>query len=323
MGTIVVVGLGPGDADLITRKAQKALTGARRIFVRTAQHASIAVLHELHLNYVDFDAEYQRADDFTQLGAHIAQTLRDSAQDGDIVYAVPGQGMLGDETVRALLDGQTPVELIPGVDEGVSLLPAGAPTRCLAGGAYTTLPSMALTGLRPIRTLPLLITQLDSALEAAQAKLWLTQFYGDEQRALYGVGGSFREIALYELDRQRDYGYQALVLVPPIEPDDSRYDFYDLVDILARLRAPGGCPWDREQTHETLKDCLLEETYEVHEAIDDADMDSLCDELGDVLLQVVFHAQIGREHAAFDADDVTDAVSRKMIRRHPHIFAGK
>jgi tetrapyrrole methylase family protein/MazG family protein len=95
--------------------------------------------------------------------------------------------------------------------------------------------------------------------------------------------------------------------------------------LMARLRAPGGCPWDRRQTHKSLKPYLLEETHEVLEAIDSGNMASLREELGDVLLQVVFHAQLARERGAFDFEDVAETLNRKLIRRHPHVFgkAGK
>ena len=93
-----------------------------------------------------------------------------------------------------------------------------------------------------------------------------------------------------------------------------------LIDIMATLRSENGCPWDKEQTHESLKRYLLEEAYEVLDAIDSGDDAALCDELGDVLLQVVFHAQLATETGRFTIDDVVDAVSDKMIRRHPHIF---
>lgn len=96
--------------------------------------------------------------------------------------------------------------------------------------------------------------------------------------------------------------------------------FYEFCEIIEKLRAPGGCPWDREQTHETLKKNLLEEAYEANDAIDEGDPMKMADELGDVLLQVVMHAQIGKEEGTFTIDDVTDIVSRKMIERHPHVF---
>ena len=111
-----------------------------------------------------------------------------------------------------------------------------------------------------------------------------------------------------------------MALLPPAADGSARYDLYGIVAIMDRLRGPGGCPWDREQTHGSLKQYLLEETYEVFEAIDRGDMAELCDELGDVLLQVVFHARMAQERGDFDITDVSNAISRKMILRHPHIF---
>lgn len=97
--------------------------------------------------------------------------------------------------------------------------------------------------------------------------------------------------------------------------------FTRLVEIMARLRAPGGCPWDREQDHASIKPYLIEEAYEVAEAIDDGDFDELCKELGDLLLQVVFHAQMADEAGRFSIDDVVAGINEKMVRRHPHVFA--
>ncbi|HBG77074.1 MAG TPA: nucleoside triphosphate pyrophosphohydrolase [Clostridiales bacterium] len=102
--------------------------------------------------------------------------------------------------------------------------------------------------------------------------------------------------------------------------EKTKYRFPDLLEIMKKLRSPGGCPWDREQDHMSLKQYLIEETYEVLEAIDLEDRDRLAEELGDVLLQVVFHAQIAEEQGEFDMDDVTDRICRKMLDRHPHVF---
>jgi tetrapyrrole methylase family protein/MazG family protein len=108
------------------------------------------------------------------------------------------------------------------------------------------------------------------------------------------------------------------------DPDgaDAGTAFGAFVDLIARLRAPGGCPWDREQTHESLKAMTIEEAYEVLEAIDRADDEHLAGELGDLLLQVVFHAQIAAEAGRFTVKDVIERVAAKMVRRHPHVFAG-
>ena len=101
------------------------------------------------------------------------------------------------------------------------------------------------------------------------------------------------------------------------------YTFEELKEIIARLRAEDGCPWDRAQTHESLKPCLTDEADEVLQAIDRGDMDNLCEELGDVLLQVMLHSRIAEEEGAFTVDDVISYLCRKMIRRHPHVFGGE
>ena len=98
------------------------------------------------------------------------------------------------------------------------------------------------------------------------------------------------------------------------------YTFEELVGIIAKLRSPEGCPWDRAQTFESLKKCLAEETEEVFQAVDHQDMENLCEELGDVLLQVVLNSQIAKEKGAFSIEDVIDGLCRKMVRRHPHVF---
>lgn len=102
--------------------------------------------------------------------------------------------------------------------------------------------------------------------------------------------------------------------------NNRKYSYEDFLDIIAQLRAPGGCPWDQKQTHESLKECLLEESQEVLDAIDNKDDDNLCEELGDVLLQIVMHAQIAAEEGRFTMTDVVQGVSEKMVRRHPHVF---
>ena len=106
--------------------------------------------------------------------------------------------------------------------------------------------------------------------------------------------------------------------------ENQTYSFQDFVDIIKRLRADDGCPWDREQTHQSLKKCLTEECNEVLEGIEiyesTGDWDNLCEELGDVLLQVVMHSVIAQEEGIFNIDDVIQGISEKMVRRHPHVF---
>ena len=102
--------------------------------------------------------------------------------------------------------------------------------------------------------------------------------------------------------------------------ESEKYNFDDLVQVMELLRAPGGCPWDAEQTHESIKRSLIEEGYELVEAIDGGKPEKIADESGDLLLQVVFHAAIGKDNGEYDINDVTDAICRKLIHRHPHVF---
>src|ERR687886_224997 len=108
--------------------------------------------------------------------------------------------------------------------------------------------------------------------------------------------------------------------MPDSPPDSAGQKFEQLVNIMARLRAPGGCPWDRDQTFDTIKKYTLEETYEVLDAIDRGDWRGLADELGDFLLQAVFYAQMASEQNLFRISDSLDAINQKLIRRHPHVF---
>ncbi|MGH7798678.1 MAG: nucleoside triphosphate pyrophosphohydrolase [Candidatus Binatia bacterium] len=105
--------------------------------------------------------------------------------------------------------------------------------------------------------------------------------------------------------------------------NEAEQRFGELLDVMARLRSETGCPWDKEQTHASLKPCLLEETYELLDALDDGDSKKLKEELGDVLLQVVFHSQIAAEEGRFSATDVISQLTEKLIRRHPYVFAGE
>lgn len=106
-------------------------------------------------------------------------------------------------------------------------------------------------------------------------------------------------------------------------PEDKKYTYEDFLKIIACLRAPGGCPWDIKQTHESLRECLLEESGEVIEAIDNKDDENLCEELGDVLLQVVLLSRIAQEEGLFTIEDVIEGIARKMVRRHPHVFGSQ
>ena len=172
-----------------------------------------------------------------------------------------------------------------------------------------------------------IITQVYNPLIASEVKLELLEYYNDETEIYYvraaGIEGeeSIRKIPIYELDMQEDIDYLTSVYIP--KDVNNKKDFYDLIHTIEMLRGEDGCSWDREQTHESIKNSLLEEAYEVVEAIEDDNIDGLIEELGDVLLQVVFHSVIGKEDGYFNVSDVIETITNKMIYRHPHVFKNK
>lgn len=327
MPTITVIGLGPGDPDLLTRGALSALQSGQPVFLRTRIHPTTAALEEMALSFTTYDAFYERHGDFQSLYQAIVADLLDRAATQDLVYAVPGHPLVGEETVRRL-QAQAP-------KQGISLRVVTAPS--FLDSMFTALGIDPVSGLelldalsdpQPTGRQPAVIMQIHNRQVASDLKLSLMATYPDEHPVTLvraaGVPGEERvaHIPLYELDRQPWVDYLTSLYVPPLaEPPVARHAaFARLVEIMAELRSEQGCPWDREQTHESLRRYMLEEAYEAVEAINEGDLDHLADELGDVLLQVVFHAQLASENGDFTVDDVAQRIVDKLIRRHPHVF---
>jgi tetrapyrrole methylase family protein/MazG family protein len=156
-------------------------------------------------------------------------------------------------------------------------------------------------------------------------KLWLGRYYPDEHSiaVVWSPGRSgetVNVIPLHELDRLTDIDHGTTVYVPPLSDLDNVRTFAGLMQLTRRLRGPGGCPWDREQSHASLKPHLLEETYEVLDALDGGDPELVADELGDLLYQITIHSQIAAEMGEFTIEDVIASIVCKMIGRHPHVF---
>ena len=170
------------------------------------------------------------------------------------------------------------------------------------------------------------VEEIDSKIAAGETKLFLSEYTPDESivcLASIGKDGAyaFREIKLCDLDRQKSYDATTMLYVPGTAYESrTRHGFDDVMRIVRRLRAQNGCPWDREQTHESLKNALLEESYELIDAIDENDDAHICEEMGDVLLQFALHAAIAEEQSAFTARDACTELVEKLIYRHPHVY---
>ena len=324
--TITVVSLGPGDPQLLTLQTADALRSARQLVLRTEQHGVAAWLKEQEIPFTTMDALYDEYWDFDELHTAIARKLWHLAESGPVTYAV--MDATTDGSVAAL-SAAMPQDAKLTRLAGLSLADAhlsALPEAQLHTSGLRILPAMDCENAQHDPRLPLLITEIDSPVLAGTIKLWLTDLYDDEMSVTLfpSTVKSHRKaitIPLMELDRQRSYDHTVAVYIPPAPmATRQRFCFADLVEILDILRGDNGCPWDREQTHESLRKYLIEEAYEATGAIDEGDIDHLADELGDVLLQVVFHANVGKSHGDFTISDVTSNICRKMIYRHAHIF---
>lgn len=324
--TLTIVGLGPGDIDDLTRKAWRVLKQATTVYLRTEQHGCVACLPQTGQQYIAFDDVYEQAESFEAVYAHIVETLLAAARSGDVVYAVPGDPLVGESTTPRLLEAAQAQGIAVEMVHGVSFI---EPTLRVAG-------LDALDGLQvfdgidiaamhhpPINPdYPALVGQVFSRHLASDVKLTLMNQYPDEFTVTLvhaaGTPTAHAEVLpLYEIDRSEHIGHMTSLVVPAIGQMSS---FEQFQEVIAHLRAPEGCPWDRKQTHESLRPYLLEEAYEVLEAIDAGDSDELYRELGDLMLQIVLHTQIAIDDGEFSMTDVLRHINAKMIRRHPHVW---
>lgn len=327
MSELIVVGLGAGRKGLMTEETKRLLTEEKCVRLRTAKHPTVTELGEEGYTFLSFDHIYDEKDTFDEVYTTITdECLALAKAEGRLVYAVPGSPLVAEKTVQML---RARAE-----EEGVSLtiLPAMSFLEVL----YVRLGVDPINGLVILdgddigdlpsdNTAALVITQVYDRAVASEVKLALMEQYDDEQlitfvRNLGLEDEEVREIPLYELDRQPSIDHLTSVYVPRREKRVSTFDLLPLEDVMATLRSPGGCPWDIEQTHDSLRRYMIEEVYEAIEAIENEDAPLLCEELGDLLLQIVFHARVAEECGEFSMQDVIDGVTEKMIRRHPHVF---
>jgi tetrapyrrole methylase family protein / MazG family protein len=323
--TITIIGLGPGDPSLLTRRAWDVLSTATEIYVRTARHPTLAGLPPA-VRVQSFDCLYEQTPQLTEVYAQVAAEVLRLGARGDVIYCVPGHPLVGESTVtdilrRAREQGQSTVVL-----EGVSFIePALRALELDALDGLQIADALDLAtahhpALDPDR--PALLAQIYQRSVASDVKLTLLNQYPPDHEValLHAVGTPFEQVIrlpLAELDRRDDLAHLTALYVPALPAGGG---FSALQEVIAHLRAPEGCPWDREQTHQSLRRYLLEETYEVLEALDADDPVALCEELGDLLLQIGLHTQIAVEQAEFRMPEVIAHLTAKLQRRHPHVF---
>ncbi len=339
MHPITVVGLGPGEVRHLTLEALEALARAETIHLRTDHHPLAPELRRglggrLRPDVVirSFDRLYAALPTLDEVYAAVVDELLELSEREQVTYAVPGSPWVAERTVEMLRQRAEAggVELL--VIQGLSFVEPVLAAAGVVADNLQVVDAAAVAGaaeaMRPLEALfsaenPLIVCQLDNPLLASHVKLALMELYPDEHSvtlARQAGTGRAEVLPLYELDRRADIDYLTTLYVPPVPTLQNLSSWTALQHIVTRLRSPGGCPWDREQTHASLKRYLLEETYEALEAIDEGEPDRLAEELGDLLLQILLHAQMASEAGDFSLRDVVRHLAEKLIRRHPHVF---
>ena len=321
---ITVVSLGPGDPKLLTVQTIDAMRKSRCLILRTARHRTADWLREEGVAFTDFDALYDQYEDFDALHAEMARLLWAATEDKAVTFAVIDAQTDGAvRALRAARPAEGKVIILPGVTMADSCLTL-LPEEFEQTGSVRILPAMDAVTAASDPATPLLVTEVFDRVLASELKLRLSDLYGDEAPVVFfpssaKINRKPLALPLMEMDRQRTYDHTVCLYVPALGLQQrERYCFDDLLQVMHTLRQQ--CPWDGEQTHESLRKYMIEEAYEAVGAIDEDDMDHLADELGDVLLQIAFHADIAQEVGEFTISDVTTNIVRKLIYRHAHIF---
>ena len=319
---MVVVGLGPAGPDLLTTAAVEAIAAVPHRYVRTARHPAAVAVPDA----TSFDPIYESAVTLDDVYAGIVDALAEAAaKHGTVLYAVPGSPLVAERTVELLrADSRMEVRLVPALSfldlawAALAVDPLAEGVRLVDGRRF----SVEAAGERG----PLLVAQCDSRQVLSDIKLTVDE--GGPVVVLQRLGlpdESVTTVAWAELDKEVEPDHLTSVYLPagapPVAREVARFD-----ELVRTLRER--CPWDREQTHSTLTRHLLEETYEVLEAIEALDVpagqgfEHLEEELGDLLFQVVFHATLAAEEGHFTLADVARGIHDKLVHRHPHVFAG-
>jgi tetrapyrrole methylase family protein/MazG family protein len=333
-GKVVVVGLGPAGADVLLPIARSALEKISVRYVRTARHPAVADLAAEGIVLQPLDALYDSGDDLDKVYGAIASFVVDAAREhGVVAYAVPGNPNVAERTVDLLRATGVEIEVVPGLSFAdlawvrLGVDPMGG-ARVVDARAFAT-EAAGFSG-------PMLLAQCDSQYVLSDVKLALLDALGPEHEVVVLQRLGLPEermftIPLAELDRAVEPDHLTSVFVDSGEVRVAA-ELARLVALTERLRGPGGCPWDAAQTHHSLRRHVLEEAYEVAEAIEDLPAeapggdiaigayDALEDELGDLLFQVMIHSVLAAEAGAFTIADVAQHVHDKLVHRHPHVF---
>lgn len=327
MNKITVVGLGAGDFDQLPMGVYKTIKNATKLYVRTLDHPVIKELAKEDVTFISFDEVYEKHGSFLPVYEEITQTLITASKEEDITYAVPGHPLVAEMTIQLLVEAEKNKEISLSIEGGQSFLDAifGA-LRIDPIDGFQLVDGSTFSIHHVNMNNHLLIAQVYDQMSASNVKLTLMEKYPDEYPVtIVTAAGSSEEILktvpLYELDHVAEINNLTTVYVAPVEnSQEALKEFSTLREIMAKLRGPNGCEWDKAQTNESLKRYLLEETHEALQAVDEGDIDHIIEEFGDLLMIIFMNAQIGEDDGLFNLEDMIESINKKMMRRHPHVF---
>lgn len=324
---ITIIGLGAGDIEQLPLGIYRLLTtDKRKVFVRTSKHPVVQTLQEEGLYVESFDTYYETEQQFTDVYEKIVHRLLLESKNKSIIYAVPGHPMLAEKTVQLLLKAPEADVKIVGGHSYLDALFTALKIDPIEGYQFVDGSSFQRFDLNYKQHT--IFCQVYDRFIASDVKLALLEDVpADYDVTIVHAAGSNEEmlltVPLKELDHHVEMSNLTTVYVPPVPDELLTHTFHHLRQTIATLRGPNGCAWDKKQTHESLRAYAIEEVYELIDAINSADDDGIIEELGDVLLQVMLHSQIGEDAGFFTIDDVIKGITEKMIHRHPHVFKDK
>jgi tetrapyrrole methylase family protein/MazG family protein len=326
MPGITLLGLGPGDPHQLTREAWEVLSSANEVYLRTRQHPTVNGFPS-SVKIHSFDEVYDNTDNFEDVYKAINQKILELGRRPEgVIYAVPGHPFVAESTCPEIARLARLEGLQVHIVEGLSFMEPAFSALGIDPFPQLTLYDALTLGQAHIPAFPpdapVMIAQIYSRLIASEVKSTLTSIYPDEHpvRFVHNAGTKdqiVENLPLFEIDRTDHIGLMSVLFVPSLGEGTSLEAFQEIV---AHLRAPNGCPWDREQTHASLCKHMLEESYEAIAAIDSGDFAAMREEFGDLLLQIMLNSQIASEEGEFTVNDVLKGIYDKIIRRHPHVF---
>ena len=278
--------------------------------LRTERIPAAHSLKDENIRYETFDLLYERSRNYDTLAKKIVAEVRRRGREKNICYVVDGSP--SEDAAACMLLKSPRVKCIGGRSKAEYFA-----SLAKIGGDYMTVSAFAAGGAK--LTLPLVVYDLTED-NIGDVKLLLSEKFGDEAPAVLLSDGKKKALPLYEIDREKIGFLTGLVLKNQDLLSKKRFDLDDFVTILRRLRAPDGCPWDKVQTHESIRINAIEEAYELVDAIDRKDPDRMCEEAGDVLMQALFHTVMEEERGNFTVTDMLSELCLKLITRHTHVF---